>query len=61
MSKRTMKDKTGRVWTYEDAEGTWEHGSHVIGCSGSNGRKWQVWSVQRGPVYDTLREAMLSC
>lgn len=61
MTTLTKTDKLGRQWTYCDCEGTWTHGEHVIGCAGSNGRKWNVWSVPRSCDYRTLREAMLSC
>jgi len=57
----TRKDKWGRVWEYCDSEGTWSHGGHVIGCAGSNGRKWNVWTKHHSCDYDTLREAILSC
>ena len=57
------KDRIGRTWNNNDAEGTWEHGEHVIGCGGKNGSKFSIWA---GPdkghwEYKRLSEAMDAC
>lgn len=59
----TRKDSKGRVWSYCDSEGAWTHGSHVIGCGGKNGSKWQVWSGPNAGYYEhkNLSEAMATC
>lgn len=61
--KLTKTDSRGRVWTYCDGEGSWRCGEHVIGCGGSNGSKWSVWSGPNQGYYEhkTLRAAMESC
>jgi hypothetical protein len=58
--KRT--DANGRTWEYNDCEGTWEHGEHIIGCGGKNGRKYMFWSSDdRYPEeFTTLKAAMAS-
>jgi hypothetical protein len=61
-----MKSKTdshGRKWNYSDADGSWIHGKHIIGCGVKNGSKWQIWN---GPdtghyEYRTLSLAMSAC
>jgi hypothetical protein len=60
---KLRKDKLGRVWTYNDSLGSWEHGEHVIGCGRRNGSKWQIWD---GPFrgfyeFNTLAAAMNYC
>ena len=57
------KDKQGRTWEYNDAEGSWHHREHTIGCGANNGSRFMVWD---GPdsghyEYKTLGEAMASC
>jgi hypothetical protein len=57
------KDSLGRTWHYNDCEGTWEHGKHVIGCGGKNKSRFMVWTgPNRGTCeYTTLAEAMTAC
>lgn len=57
------KDKRGRVWEYNDAEGSWHHGEHTIGCGANNGSKFMIWDgPDRGHYeYKTLGEAMAAC
>ena len=60
---RTRKDSQGRKWEYNDAEGCYSFGSHVIGCANNNGSKWSYWtSTDRHPEeFDTLKAAMDAC
>jgi hypothetical protein len=60
---RTKKDNQGRVWIYNDGEGSWSNEKHTIGCGRDNGSKWEIWA---GPntghyEYKTLKEAMEAC
>jgi hypothetical protein len=59
----TRTDERGRVWRFNDAEGTWDHGKHLIGCGGRNGSKWSIWAgPDRGHrEFKTLTEAIQSC
>ena len=59
---RTITDNRGRVWKYEDSEGTWEHAGRVIGCAAKNGRRFMFWDPDdRHPEeFDTVRDAMNS-
>lgn len=61
--QRTKTDERGRVWTYGDAEGSWSHDRHVIGCGANNGSKWQIWGGPSSGYYEykTLTEAMQAC
>ena len=47
-----MTDKQGRIWNYSDAEGSWSHGPHTIGCGAKNVSKWMIWD---GPHRGSLR------
>ena len=60
---RTKKDNQGRVWTFSEGEGSWSHGTHVIGCGGNNAAKWQIWGGPNSGHYEhtTLKEAMQAC
>ena len=61
MKKRT--DSQGRIWEYNDCEGTYRLGEYLIGCGVKNGRKWCFWEGkdELNPVeFRTLREAMES-
>jgi|DEB0MinimDraft_6_1074348.scaffolds.fasta_scaffold21808_5 hypothetical protein len=57
---RTITDKYGRTWEYNNCEGTWEHGGKCIGCGGKNGRKWMNWNNKGAEEFTTLAEAMES-
>lgn len=60
---RTIKDNRGRVWQYNDAEGCWSHGKHIVGCAPRNERRWQIWNGPDAGAYEfaSLRAAMNSC
>jgi hypothetical protein len=60
---RTRKDSQGRIWTYNDSLGSWEHGDHVVGCGRDNGSKWQIWYGPSKGNYEfkTLAMAMSYC
>ena len=61
--KKTIKDSSGRVWEYGEAEGTWQHGKHCIGCGLHNKSKFQIWGGPNKGYYEykTLKEAMAAC
>ena len=60
---RTITDNQNRVWEYDDAEGTWQHGEFLIGCGFKNVYKWMRWGgPDRYPEeFKTLRQAMANC
>jgi hypothetical protein len=59
----TRRDYKGRVWEYNDCEGSWRHGKHIVGCGLKNGRKWQIWNGPQSSnvEHKTLSDAMSSC
>ena len=57
---KTIVDKLGREWQYNDAWGWWQYANNSIGEGTKNRSKFQIHEGENAGHYEykTLREAM---